>query len=49
MSNSEGSPALASLKNSMQLVKNDRDKYKEQYLQTAQQLEAEGSRRQQVI
>lgn len=48
MANSEGSPALVSLKSSMQLVKKDRDRLREQYLQTVHQLDAERDRREQL-
>lgn len=48
MADNEESPALVSLRNSLQLVKADRDRYKEQYMRTVQQLEDEGSRRQQL-
>lgn len=48
MSSGEGSPALVSLKNSMQVVRKDRDRYKELYVETIQKLEKETSRKEEL-
>jgi len=48
MASGEGSPALVSLKNSMQVVRKERDKYKELYVETIQKLEKEITRKEEV-
>ena len=47
-SNSESSPAVISVKNKMQYIKDDLSRYKEFYAQTVKQLEDNSQKREQV-